>query len=139
MDKERSYQKYIFDTGQKKFIGEFEQMYKAEKTERFDSWYQDDVNFLDKQLCLQLVKQSNFNTIVDIGCGKGALTHLMKTQDNTVFGLDISLEAVSIARKRYKDIEFFSVDIKHPDWTNILYQNLPNGKSSGGGRLRRLS
>ncbi len=129
----KSYRKYVFDQANRKFVGDFEQMYKAEKMECFDSWHQDDVNFLDKQLCLQLVKQSNFNTIVDIGCGKGALTHLMKTQDNTVFGLDISLEAVSIARKRYKDIEFFSVDIKHPDWTNILYQNLPNGKSSGGG------
>ena len=129
----KSYRKYVFDQANRKFIGDFEQMYKAEKAECFDSWHQDDVNFLDKQLCLQLVKQSNFNTIMDIGCGKGKLTHLIKTQDNTVFGLDISQEAVSIARKRYKDIEFFSVDIKHPDWTNILYQNLPNGKSSGGG------
>ena len=131
MNKE-NYHKYVFDEQNRGFIGEFDQMYKAEKTESFDSWHQDDVNILDKQLCLQIIEQSNFHTIVDIGCGKGALTHLMKTKDNSVFGLDLSQEAVSIATKRYKDIQFFMIDIKDSNWTNILNQNLHNTDNEGG-------
>ena len=129
MDNE-GYHKYVFDEQNKRFKGEFEQMYIAEQTEDFDSWHQDDVSFLDKQLCLQLVKQSNFNTIVDIGCGKGAFTHLMKTEDNSVVGLDISHEAVSIAGKRYKDIEFLTADINLSDWVNILNQKLATGTNN---------
>ncbi len=55
-----NYHKYVFDMQNRSFIGEFDQMYKAEKTESFDSWHQDDVNILDKQLCLQIIEQSNF-------------------------------------------------------------------------------
>ncbi len=129
MDNE-DYHKYVFDEKTRSFKGEFEQMYIAEKTEGFDSWHQDDVSFLDKQLCLKLVEQSNFNTLADIGCGKGAFTHLMKTQDNSVIGLDISHEAVSIAGKRYKDIQFFAADIEHSDWANILNQKLTKGMNN---------
>ena len=48
--RERYDDKYVFDDQSKSFIGEFDQMYKAEKTENFDSWNQDDVNTLDNQL-----------------------------------------------------------------------------------------
>ena len=126
-----NYHKYVFDMQNRSFIGEFDQMYKAEKTESFDSWHQDDVNILDKQLCLQIIEQSNYYTIVDIGCGKGALTHLMKTKDNLVFGLDISQEAVSIASRRYNNIQFFMADIKHSNLTNILNKNLHNTDNEG--------
>ena len=50
----------------------------------------------------------------------------MKTKDNLVFGLDISQEAVSIASRRYNNIQFFMADIKHSNWTNILNKNLHN-------------
>ena len=49
MNKE-NYHKYVFDEQNRSFIGEFDQMYKAEKMESFDLWHQDDVNILDKQL-----------------------------------------------------------------------------------------
>jgi len=127
----KSYQEYVFDEQNRSFKGEFEQMYKAEKTEGFDSWHQDDVNFTDKKLCLQILKQSNFNTIVDIGCGKGALTHLMKTKYNKVIGFDISQEAVSIAGNRYQNIPFFSMDIQNSDWKKLLFEHLDNMKSEG--------
>ena len=66
----KNYHKYVFDEKSRSFIGEFDQMYKMEKTEKFDSWHQNDVNILDNQSCLQIIEQTNFYTIVDIGCVK---------------------------------------------------------------------
>tara|TARA_B100001964_G_scaffold231796_1_gene286838 strand:- start:569 stop:991 length:423 start_codon:yes stop_codon:yes gene_type:complete len=54
----------------------------------------------------------------------------MKTEDNSVVGLDISHEAVSIAGKRYKDIEFLTADINLSDWVNILNQKLTTGTNN---------
>jgi len=84
------YRKYVFDEENRKFIGEFDRMYAAEKDGNYDSWHQDDVHYLDKQICLKILKQYDFNSILDVGCGKGALTHLMKTENNSVIGCDIS-------------------------------------------------
>ena len=53
-------------------------MYKAEKINDFDSWNQDDVSLLDKQICLKIVKELSFNTLLDVGCGKGALPIFLK-------------------------------------------------------------
>ena len=55
----------------------------------------------------------------------------MKTKDNLVFGLDISQEAVSIASRRYNNIQFFMADIKHSNLTNILNKNLHNIDNEG--------
>ena len=117
------YHKYVFDQKKRKFKGDFEEMYKAEKANGFDSWEQDDVNFLDKQLCVKIIENSNFNTILDVGCGKGALTHLMKKEDNLVFGLDLSPEAVSVANERYRTVNFFTADVSSFDWVNNFDEN----------------
>ena len=125
------YRKYVFDEENRKFIGEFDKMYIAEKDGNFDSWKQDDVHFLDKQICLQILKQYDFNSILDVGCGKGALTHLMKTENNSVIGCDISKKAVSIAGNRYPDIPFFSMDIQDADWKNYSLNIWEKMKSEG--------
>ncbi len=54
---------------------------------------------------------TNFNTILDLGSGKGSLTHLLKRKNNHVVGVDISQTAVDIARERFPDIEFKAVDL----------------------------
>ena len=36
------YHKYVFDVNDKKFVGNFEEMYQKESEENFDSWHQDD-------------------------------------------------------------------------------------------------
>jgi len=46
---EKGYHKFVFDIDNRKFVGEFDKMYKAETTE-------------------------GFNFIVNVGCGNGALT-----------------------------------------------------------------
>ena len=58
---------------------------------------------------------------------KGALTNLFKRKDNSVFGSDLSHEAVSIANERYKNIHFFTADVNRSDWINTLNENLSLG------------
>ncbi len=111
------YHKFVFNTEERKFIGDFEKMYKAEVRDGFDSWGQDNAKELDKQIVLKIIEKYNFQSLLDIGCGKGYLTSLVKNQIDVVFGLDISQEAISIAQNRYNDINFFKADINHDNWT----------------------
>ena len=46
--------------------------------------------------------------IFDAGCGEGFYTHQHKTEQNSVYGVDIAKETIKIAAKRYQDC-FFSV------------------------------
>ena len=87
------YHKYVFDVEKRTFIGDFENMYAHESIEKFDSWHQD--------------------TIVDIGCGKGALTHILKKKNNTCLGIDISQTAIDVAKERFNDIDFVVCDINN--------------------------
>ena len=102
------YHKYVFDNN--KFVGNFEEMYQNEKTD-YDSWLQSDLRDYGYQLSLAILNQYNFNTILDIGCGKGLFTSLLKKKNNTVTGWDISKTAVEKARVAYHDIAFGERDI----------------------------
>ncbi len=44
--------------------------------------------------------------IFDAGCGEGFYTHQHKTNQNTVYGVDIAKEAIKIAAKRYQECNF---------------------------------
>ena len=105
------YHKYVFDTKNRRFLGKFEEMYRKEKEGKFDSWHQDDLRHLDKQICLNIVNTYNFNKILDIGCGKGAFTQFLKKSNNVVIGYDISEAAIEMAKARFTDIEFRVADI----------------------------
>jgi hypothetical protein len=71
------YHQYIFDIEHRKFVGDFEQMYKAESKAGFDSWHQDDLRHFDKRVCLELISDYNFSDVLDIGCGKGAFSQFL--------------------------------------------------------------
>lgn len=103
---EQPYHKYVFDSGNRIFVGNFDEMYKNEDIHNYDSWFQEDVTHLGKQLSLVILNNYNFDTILDIGCGKGAFTHLLKKMNNNVMGIDVSETAVKKARAKYKNIEF---------------------------------
>lgn len=105
------YHKYVFDIKQRKLVGQFEEMYQQESIVNFDSWHQDDSRQLNRKVSLAMIEQFNFETIVDVGCGKGALTHLLKKRNNHVLGLDISQTAIDIAKSRFPDIVFKQVDV----------------------------
>lgn len=104
----KKYHKYVFDNNQ--FIGKFEEMYQNETTE-YDSWYQSDLRDLGYQLSLAILNQYNFESILDIGCGKGLFTSLLKKRNNIVTGWDISPTAITKAKTTYPDIAFVVVDV----------------------------
>ena len=62
-----------------------------------------------------MMEEYNFQSIVDVGSGKGALTHLLKKRNNQVIGLDISSTAVEQAKARFPDIQFISIDVNDSD------------------------
>ncbi len=49
---ERPYHKYVFDVRNRAFVGNFEEMYRREDLEGYDSWGQEDLQSLEKQLSL---------------------------------------------------------------------------------------
>lgn len=100
------YHKYVFDEKNKTFVGNFEEMYRNEDTENYDSWHQENLNNISKQLSLNILNQQKYGKILDIGCGKGAFTHLLKKADNDVTGIDISETAIKKASERYKEVNF---------------------------------
>lgn len=63
---------------------------------------------------IKILKNLNLDlkNILDIGCGTGYIAHLTKSMypDAKVFGVDISATALSIVKKKYKDIEFVKAD-----------------------------
>ncbi|MGH2278607.1 class I SAM-dependent DNA methyltransferase [Aliarcobacter sp. ERUVET-7] len=105
------YHKYVFDVKNRKLVGDFETMYQNESKENFDSWHQDDTRQLQRKIDLAILEDYNFSKIIDIGCGKGSLSHLLKKKNNYVLGLDISQTAVNIAQERFPDIDFLSTDV----------------------------
>ncbi|MGB7403219.1 MAG: class I SAM-dependent methyltransferase [Arcobacter sp.] len=105
------YHKYVFDLDKRELVGDFETMYQNESKENFDSWHQDDTRQLQRKIDFALLEDYSFDKIIDIGCGKGSLTHLLKKKNNYVLGLDISQTAVNIAQERFPDIDFLSVDV----------------------------
>ncbi|SNB47011.1 trans-aconitate 2-methyltransferase [Geobacter sp. DSM 9736] len=108
------YHRYVFDTTERKFVGNFEQMYKNESSQGYDSWHQEDQRQIHRVFDLVLLRDYNFDTIIDIGCGKGSFTHQLKKKNNRVIGIDISETAIQTARERYPDVEFAAVDLAVP-------------------------
>lgn len=111
---ERPYHKYVFDTTNRKFVGAFEDMYRAEDSEGFDSWQQDEVNHRWIRLALAILADRAFDSILDIGCGKGVFTSQLKTPTNHITGLDISPTAIKKAKLRFPHIDFRVIDVNDP-------------------------
>lgn len=105
------YHKYVFDIENRKFVGNFELMYQNESKENFDSWHQDDTRQLQRKIDLAILEDYNFKKTLDIGCGKGSLTHFLKKKNSQVIGIDISKTAIDIATERFQDIDFVATDV----------------------------
>ncbi len=100
------YHKYVFNTEERSFVGQFEEMYHNENIEGFDSWHQEDVSDIRRQICLTILSRYNFKNVLDIGCGKGNFTNLLKKVNNHVTGIDISQSAIGKANIRYRNLDF---------------------------------
>lgn len=115
------YHKYVFDVKNRKLVGDFETMYQNESKENFDSWHQDDTRQLQRKIDMAILEDYNFEKIIDIGCGKGSLSHLLKKKNNYVLGLDISQTAVNIAQERFPDIDFLATDVNQiENFTSLI-------------------
>lgn len=115
------YHDYVFDVEQRRFVGDFEKMYQDEIKEGFDSWHQDDSRWMSRQISLSLLNHWNFGVIIDLGCGKGQFTHLLKKKNNYVVGFDVSNCAVGLARQRYPDIVFDLLDLRSGNDVELAY------------------
>ena len=104
------YHRYVFDTENRTFVGKFEEMYRAEDAEGFDSWFERDLRHLRKRLSYQILNAYNFERVLEIGCGKGTFTHLLKKRNNSVLGVDSSSTAVRKAQQSFADIDFRCID-----------------------------
>ena len=114
------YHKYVFDVEKRLFVGEFEKMYQDEELFNFDSWFQNDMNHLTKKLALSILSNYNFSKIIDFGCGKGDFTNLLKKNNNSITGLDISITAIEKAKAKYPKIDFLTSDATYfKQMTNV--------------------
>jgi SAM-dependent methyltransferase len=100
------YHRFVFDTANRRLVGDFDAMYRAEDSEGFDSWHERDLRPLRKRLSLAVLDGYQWGRILDVGCGKGTLTHLLKKANNRVVGVDSSETAIQKARASFPDIDF---------------------------------
>lgn len=103
-----SYHDYVFQGG--KPVHDFEAMYANEDAKGYDSWKQGDLRHTRVQIAQTLIAPYNFATVLDIGCGKGAVTQLLKRANNHVVAVDISATAIAKARASFPDIHFACSD-----------------------------
>lgn len=97
------YHRFVYDPREGRLLCQFEEMYQAEQIEGFDSWHQDEVR-IDKQLALALINSRKWKNVLDIGCGKGAVTARMIA--DRIVGIDVSQTALSTAAVRVPLGEF---------------------------------
>lgn len=100
------YHSYVFDGARRKFVGAFEDMYRNEDAEGYDSWHQEDLTTVSRRISRAILDRHEYRRILDIGCGKGAFTSLLKRPGNEVIGIDVSETAIAKAQARDADIDF---------------------------------
>ena len=106
-----AYHKYVFDSSRRALVGKFEEMYQAEDSEGFDSWYERDLRELRKTISLTILNAYSFGRILELGCGKGSFTQFLKKKNNEVVALDSSHTAIEKARQSFPDIDFRFGDV----------------------------
>lgn len=109
MEKRKRYQDYVIKDG--KFIGKFEEMYR----DFANPWHQ--LEMVDQSYSrwdtILTLKNYHITSAVEIGCGLGKFTDMIKKQLPylRIEGIDVSKTAIDKARKSYPDIPFESVDL----------------------------
>lgn len=75
---------------------------------------------------MDLIDADKNSTVLDLGCGNGALTKALQEKGYAVKGIDASKELLDIARKNYPDIEFVLGDATHfqfPEPFDVVFSN----------------
>jgi ubiquinone/menaquinone biosynthesis C-methylase UbiE len=98
------YHRFVYDEDRRVLVGEFEEMYRQEIVEGFDSWHQEDLSPNWRGLVLALICAHEPRSILDVGCGKGVFT--ARFCADRILGLDVSETALAKARERVPHGEF---------------------------------
>lgn len=75
---------------------------------------------------LDLIDADKGSTVLDLGCGNGALTKTLQEKGYAIKGMDESRELLDIARKNYPDIEFIHGDaacFECPEPFDVIFSN----------------
>lgn len=75
---------------------------------------------------MELIDADKSSTILDLGCGNGALSKKLKDKGFVVKGIDASKELLDTARKSYPDIEFVQADATSfslPEPVDVVFSN----------------
>jgi 2-polyprenyl-3-methyl-5-hydroxy-6-metoxy-1,4-benzoquinol methylase len=77
------YHKYVFDTERRQLVVTLRQCTRRKTPKVSTAWFERDlVKELRKPISHTLLSQYNFVRILDVGCGKGTFTHLLKKRNN---------------------------------------------------------
>ncbi len=74
----------------------------------------------------QLIEKKEGYSVLDLGCGNGALTKKLSDDGLSALGMDASPELLSIAKSTYPDIMFIegdATDFKLPEKVDIVFSN----------------
>ena len=124
------YHEFVFNQAERRFIGEFEEMYQQEQVSCFDSWHQDDLRSReDAAAIMRVVEDQHFDWLVDLGCGKGALTSALSNVADRSLGVDVSPTAVRIAQERYPHLDFLVADINDASIVGQVLRSLKQTES----------
>jgi SAM-dependent methyltransferase len=107
---QKPYHKFVFDIERRVFVGRFEEMYRQEDEQHFDSWEQENIWHPARQLAMTVLQRYNFSSILDFGCGKGFFCNMLSRKNNHVTGIDISTTALQKAAMRFPAITFIQGD-----------------------------
>ena len=83
--------------------------------------------------------QVNSKHICEIGCGSGVLTRKLATSGAHVSAIDMSAEAVRIARERNKEFIPKQVDVQQMDACDLLYNDESFDLVTGMGILHHIN
>lgn len=68
--------------------------------------------YLTKEKDWILKSLKNSNSLLDVGCGDGRLTKLLKSKTKNYVGIDIDSRAIFYAQKNFKNATFFIMSIE---------------------------
>jgi 2-polyprenyl-3-methyl-5-hydroxy-6-metoxy-1,4-benzoquinol methylase len=63
---------------------------------------------------LNVLRERGSRTVLDIGCGNGALSALLQSRNYMVVGCDASATGIALARRTHPKVDFFEHDISNP-------------------------